>query len=334
MQGRPGDKVVLGARQGRVGAALAVGARVRLRRQVAGLALGGHGGRAALGLRLRPPLCLRRRRRRRLRSPAGLVWLPAPRRYLVRPQPPTPPPTPPPRSPRRIPAPGAAHAARRPGSRPRSRASGCTAPSQQRPRQMSAPRRPRIHPRSPALPPARRRRRSRALIGPAGPREPGGRAGGPWRCCLLAHTRSPRTNDRFSALKRIDLVPHTYFPSSSNTDTLQVQAQHPPESTRSARAVSLLLTHNRLLHPKTQNPSPSHKLGTGGRKEKACGRSNQCPSLRHHCGHCLRAVHSSTKGSKSDRSSHAAKWPAAHEVDTRLTLSMASKGNVFLKRTE
>lgn len=65
VQGRRGHQIVLGAGHRRVGAALAVGARVRLRRQVARLALRGHG---ASGARAAPP------------PRPGPLWLRAPRR--------------------------------------------------------------------------------------------------------------------------------------------------------------------------------------------------------------------------------------------------------------
>lgn len=73
VQGCRGHQIVLGAGDRRVGAALAVGARVRLRRQVAGLALRGHGASGARAAAAPARAVLARRAPALARAPAAAV---------------------------------------------------------------------------------------------------------------------------------------------------------------------------------------------------------------------------------------------------------------------
>lgn len=73
VQGRRGHQIVLGAGHRRVGAALAVGAGVRLRRQVARLALRGHGASGAWAAAAPARAVLARRAPALARAPAAAV---------------------------------------------------------------------------------------------------------------------------------------------------------------------------------------------------------------------------------------------------------------------
>lgn len=73
VQGCRGHQIVLGAGDRRVGAALAVGAGVRLRRQVAGLALRGHGASGARAAAAPARAVLARRAPALARAPAAAV---------------------------------------------------------------------------------------------------------------------------------------------------------------------------------------------------------------------------------------------------------------------
>lgn len=134
----------------------------------------------------------------------------------------------------------------------------------------------------------------------------------------LAHTHSPRTHNHFSALTRIDLVPHTYFHSSSNTGTRQIQARHPPERSRSAHYFPSTYIHRTHYTLNLTAPVGPTSLKQGG-KEKACGRN--CLSLANITVFvaCILFITPLTVQTQI-APLLSAKWPVAQEVDKRLTL--------------
>lgn len=176
VQGRRGHQIVLGAGHWRVSAALAVGAGVRLRRQVARLALRGHGASGARAAAAPARAVLARRAPALARAPAAAVTAgsPAHPRLGRRPRP-TAPAAPRPASPPAAPAP-------------------------------SAERSPRLRP-PPAPPP-------RALIGRASPRGATGGSDRP-APSHTHHVHTPRGPARKACPSRGPSGSRTPSPSSS-----------------------------------------------------------------------------------------------------------------------
>ena len=120
---------------------------------------------------------------------------------------------------------------------------------------------------------------------------------------------SPRTHYHFTAVTRLNFVPHTYFHSSSITDTRRVQAQHPPELTRSTDTVPPLLTYKHYSLKVTAPVGPTSLQQEEGEKEEDCGRNNV--HLSQTSPWSLLSCSSLHSVLKADISSHRSQLPAS-----------------------